>query len=398
MMPRLAPLLVLLALTLIPGLANSSLLHAEDPFYQGEFVFPFHPQHNHASGLVECPNGDLLISWFRGSGERTADDVQIMGARRKAGQSTWSEPFPMADYPGFPDCNSVLWIDPEERLWLFWPVILDNTWDSCLTNYLISEDYMGEGTPKWGRQRMILLKPNDFSDEYLDNVTNELGNSKPLSKETQGYLDHAKATVKQKLYQRIGWQPRCKPTVLPSGRILMPLYTDNFGISIMAISDDGGKTWYASEPLFGYGNNQPSVLRRDDGTLVAFLRDDAFSRRVRYCTSTDDGLTWSKIANTDFVNPGTSVDGVRLKNGHWVLVMNEGDRDRHHLVIALSDDEGRSWKWKRTLEKQPGGQFHYPAVIQSKDDRIHISYSYYTEQGETMKHVQLNEAWIQAGN
>ncbi|MEZ6048965.1 MAG: exo-alpha-sialidase [Planctomycetaceae bacterium] len=302
----------------------------------------------------------------------------------------------MTDYPGFPDCNSVLWIDPQERLWLFWPVILDNTWDSCLTNYLISEDYMGEGTPKWGRQRMILLKPKDFSKEYLENVTNELGNSKPLSKETQGYLDHAKATVEQKLYQRIGWQPRCKPTLLPSGRILMPLYTDNFGISIMAISDDDGESWYASEPLFGYGNNQPSVLRRDDGTLVAYLRDDAFSRRVRYCTSTDDGLTWSKIANTDFVNPGTSVDGVRLENGHWVLVMNEGDKDRHHLVIALSDDEGRSWKWKRTLEKEEGGQFHYPAVIQGKNGSIHIAYSYYPGEGETMKHVEINEAWIQA--
>lgn len=395
-MPHLLSRLHVALLVIFASTSGFSTLRAEEPVYEGEFVFPFHPQHNHAPGLVECPNGDLLISWFRGSGERTADDVQVMGARKRAGETTWSEPFPMTDYPGFPDCNSVLWIDPEERLWLFWPVILDNTWDSCLTNYLISEDYMGDGPPEWGRQRMILLKPADFSEEYLENVTHELGNKKPLSPETEGYLNHAKATVKQKLYQRIGWQPRCKPTVLPSGRILMPLYTDNFGISIMAISDDGGKSWYASEPLFGYGNNQPSVLRRDDGTLVAYLRDDAFSRRVRYCTSNDDGLTWSKIANTNFVNPGSSVDGVRLANGHWILVMNEGDRDRHHLVIALSDDEGRTWKWKRTLEDQPGAQFHYPAVIQGKDGLIQLAYSYFVPAGETMKHVRFNEAWIKA--
>ncbi|MEZ6048966.1 MAG: hypothetical protein R3C11_26000 [Planctomycetaceae bacterium] len=43
-------------------------LLAEEPSYQAELVFPYHPQHNHAPGLVECPNGDLLISWFRGSG------------------------------------------------------------------------------------------------------------------------------------------------------------------------------------------------------------------------------------------------------------------------------------------------------------------------------------------
>ena len=77
-----------------------------------------------------------------------------------------------------------------------------------------------------------------------------------------------------KLYQRLGWQPRCKPTVLPSGRILLPLYSDTFSISIMAVSDDGGQTWYASKPLIGFGNIQPAVLRRDDGTLVAYMREN----------------------------------------------------------------------------------------------------------------------------
>lgn len=373
---------------------SPSCFAEEQASYKAELVFPLHPQHNHGSGLVECPNGDLLVSWFRGSGERTADDVAVYGSRLKKGTDKWSEPFLLADFDGFPDCNSVLWIDPQERLWLFWPVIIDNTWNSCITNYKISSDYQNNGAPKWEESSMILLKPKDFSAEYLENVTNELGNKKPLKKETQGYLDHAKSTVKDKLYQRLGWQPRCKPTVLPSGRILMPLYTDNFGISLMAISDDGGKIWYASEPMFGYGNNQPSVLRRDDGTLIAYLRDDAFSRRVRYCVSNDDGLTWSKIANTEFVNPGTSIDGVRLANGHWVLAMNEGEKDRSHLVIALSDDEGRTWKWKRTLEKQEGSSFHYPSVIQGQDGKIQIIYTYTVKGGETMKHVAIDEGWI----
>ena len=98
-----------------------------------------------------------------------------------------------------------------------------------------------------------------------------------------------------KLYQRLGWQPRCKPTVLPSGRILLPLYTDTFSISIMAISDDGGETWYASAPLIGWGNIQPTVLRRNDGTLVAYMRENGPRRRVRVCESRDEGLTWGPV-------------------------------------------------------------------------------------------------------
>src|ERR1051325_11101542 len=76
--------------------------------YREELIFPFNPKHNHAPGVVECPNGDLLVSWYRGSGERSADDVAVLGARLNKDSSTWSEPFVMADNPNFPDCNTCM--------------------------------------------------------------------------------------------------------------------------------------------------------------------------------------------------------------------------------------------------------------------------------------------------
>src|SRR5262245_50980263 len=82
---------------------------AEEPFHRAELVFPLHPKHNHAPGIAECPNGDLLVSWYRGSGERQADDVAVFGARKKAGESKWSEAFLLADNPGFPDGNTALY-------------------------------------------------------------------------------------------------------------------------------------------------------------------------------------------------------------------------------------------------------------------------------------------------
>src|SRR5690606_1612390 len=103
-----------------------------------ELVFPLHHQHNHAPGIVECPNGDLLVSWYRGSGERRADDVAIYGARLRKGEREWSDAFLMADHPEFPDCNTCMMIDSQQRLWLFWPIILANTWESCLTRLRVS--------------------------------------------------------------------------------------------------------------------------------------------------------------------------------------------------------------------------------------------------------------------
>ena len=69
---------------------------SERPLFQSELVFPLEHWHNHASMLVELANGDLLVDWFHGSGERTADDVVIRGARLKKNSRSWGEPFVLA--------------------------------------------------------------------------------------------------------------------------------------------------------------------------------------------------------------------------------------------------------------------------------------------------------------
>ncbi len=367
------------------------------PQYSAELVFPLHEQHNHAPGIVECPNGDLLVSWYRGSGERSSDDVAVYGARKKQGESAWSEAFLMADTPGFPDCNTCMMIDRHGRLWLFWPTILANTWESCLTNYRTSREYAGPGAPTWEKNGLVLLKPADFSAEANQQLDGLVEKFKPhLNEETRREIAAGREKLRNKLYQRLGWQPRCKPTVLPSGRILLPLYTDTFSISIMAVSDDDGETWYASKPLLGFGAIQPAVLRRDSGELVAYMRENGVEQRIRTATSQDDGLTWSLVSATDLPNPGSGLDGVRLANGHWLLVYNDTTNGRNSLAVSISDDEGKTWRWTRHLEKHAQGAYHYPAVIQGRDGTIHAVYSYFVDGGKSMKHAAFNEEWVQA--
>jgi predicted neuraminidase len=381
------------AKALSPSQSLSAAKH--EPLFDADLVFPLHSQHNHAPGIVECPNGDLLVSWYRGSGERTADDVAVFGAWRPAGADRWSEPFLMADTPGFPDCNTCMWVDDQQRLWLFWPTVLANTWESCLTNYRVSSNFAAPAPPQWDQQGLILLKPSDFSSRAIELLEASLPeNVNAADDGTEQRLEAFRRRLGDKLYQRLGWQPRCKPTILPTGRILLPLYTDTFSISIMAISDDGGQSWYASEPLIGFGNIQPTVLRRRDGTLVAYMRENGRHRQIRVAESSDGGLTWGPVGTIKLPNPGSGLDGIVLSSGAWLLVYNDTTQGRSSLAVSLSDDEGQSWKWTRHLEQHDEGAYHYPAVIQGQDQRIHAVYSYFVPEGKSMKYAVFNEAWV----
>jgi predicted neuraminidase len=365
------------------------------PRFSAELIFPLHDQHNHAPAIVECPNGDLLVSWYRGSGEREADDVAVYGIRRRQGQQAWSEPFLMADTPGFPDGNTAMFIDNRRRLWLFWPVVLANTWESCLTSYRVATQYESAGAPKWEWQGQMFLKPQCFVTDMEQGLEDRLKNS-PLPREMTNRVAELRRRLHEKLYQRLGWQPRCKPTVLRSGRILLPLYSDTFSVSLMALSDDGGQSWFASRPLAGYGNIQPAVLQRTNGTLVAYMRENGPIDHIRVSESTDDGISWGPVGFTEFPNPGSGLDALRLQDGQWLLIYNDTAHGRRQLAVSISDDEGKSWKWTRHLEKQKQGSFHYPAIIQSCDGTLHAVYSYFVEAGKSMKHAAFEVAWVKA--
>ena len=55
------------------------------PTLVSEAIFAPEARHNHASCVVEAPDGTLLVAWFNGSGERQADDVKLQASRRRQG-------------------------------------------------------------------------------------------------------------------------------------------------------------------------------------------------------------------------------------------------------------------------------------------------------------------------
>ena len=418
--------------------------------YRAMEIFPPVSQHVHGSTIVELPTGDLLAAWFQGSGERWADDVRIMGSRLKAGATRWSEPFVMADTPAFPDINPILFMDAKSRLWLMWYTVIANQWETSLLKYRISEDYTAQnGPPRWAWQDVLHVKPGDSAErgiqaddrfvrsierqikEYDTYLQKEVYASQPtqataavglwtawgvqlLTKARgedmlrKGTLRRASGeTVEKNLgypyFQRMGWQTKNKAVMLEGGRLVVPLYSDGFSFSLMAITDDGGVTWRFSEPLVAAGNIQPSIAQKADGTLVAYMRDNGPPpQRLHVSTSSDKGTTWSPVRDSELPNPGSGADIVTLRNGHWVLAYNDTERGRHSLAVSLSTDEGRTWSHTRHIEQGPSGEGSpsaaYPSIIQGANGSLHLVYSYHrSEAGQprkTIKHARFDESWI----
>lgn len=194
------------------------------------------------------------------------------------------------------------------------------------------------------------------------------------------------------LARRLGWQTKDKPLSidLEGGkvRMLLPLYSDTMGHSMMAITeydpleplDDNSVKWTFSEPIVGAAGIQASVAQRKDGTLIALMRDNGpIPKRVVSSESKDGGFTWTIAKDIpELLDPGVGHDLLKLKNGNWVFVHVDALTGRNSLTAALSDDEGRTWKYRRHIAfdiRANPGSYHYPAVAEASNGDILISFT-----------------------
>jgi predicted neuraminidase len=403
--PKFFPFSFICILTLVIWL---SLSWAGEPIYHSELIFPLEKWHNHASSIAELPNGDLLVAWYRGSGEHESNDVRIMGSRKAYSSKAWNEPFVMADTPNFPDGNPVIFIDRQKQLHLIWSMIVANDWRASFLKNRVSVDYQRrKQAPVWKIGEPLFFDLKDISSRIHKGIKEDLHeNSTQVNAERIALLKKSSA---DKFLSHMGWIARSRPVVLPMGRILLPLYSDALSLSMIAISDDGGKRWFASNPIVGLGNIQPTVVRKHDGSLVAFMRNTGLApKRLQMSVSKDDGITWSVATHINLPNPNSAADIIRLGNGYWALVYNDTEEGRHSLAVSVSIDEGKSWNWTRHLEQDlrgsGAGQFHYPSVVQTRDGLMHVSYSYFLNHlhqeapNKAIKHAAFNLQWVQAGD
>lgn len=423
--------------------------------------------HTHGSTIVELEDGELIAAWFQGNGERDGTTTRIMAARKPAGSQSWGEPFVLADTPRMADINPALFVDHEGSLYLFWYPVLGGRWESSQPKYLKAEKGHYEsangytGVPDWDWQDAIYVKiGGNFSGgddavesekvdtgmtdgRYNDPYTQLLNEKyaelkeylfKPVEQGGAGvsqafYGEEYESFVQERLdlslgklfslsegvpyARRLGWQTKDKPLEIQYNggwRIILPLYSDTMECTVMALSDDGGETWAFSEPIIGMANIQASMAQRSDGTIVAYMRDNGpIPQRVVEAESADGGETWTIGKDRqDLFDPGVGSDLVELKNGNWVFVNNDNQFGRFSLAVALSEDEGKTWTYRRHIAldtRSDARDFHYPTVFAGQDGKIIISYTvdYKSSDGELagcnhIKYIEIDEDWIKAGD
>ena len=385
----------------------------EVPLYEASLLFDSESlrlqngrvSHNHSPSLVETPGGNLIACWFHGHGERGDNLMVVLGARRNRGAAGWSKPFLMADHKNLPDQNPTLFVDPRERLWLFRSSSLDNEVRGQFVTYRISTDYEADGPPRWTWQAPLFCFPRELEKTYVEAVDQAIA-AGSIPEDQVDALLKKKLLAREKLWHRLGWMPRQPPIMLNEHRMMLGLYSDFWGCSMAAFTENGGETWEFSEPMIFPEwlltlNVQPSFVLKNNGNVVAFMRGRRGKRKVQRAESGDGGLTWTEDP-CDIECNDSSVAVLGLKSGHWLLAVNDV-RGRSVLTVYLSDDEGRTWNWRRALERfEPGqGSGQYPTLIQSADGSIHIVYTHQDAarfDGRTIKHVRFNEAWVIAGD
>ena len=299
----------------------------------------------HAASVVELGSG-LIASWFAGSREGAPDAAIWTAERTGAG---WSDPTKVIDTPGFSDGNSVLWLDGEGRLRIWYVTMEGKGWASCPIRERRSTDF----GRTWSADRYVRK-------------------------------EH-------------GWLVRNEP-VRWNDLLLMPMYDERDWSSFVFVSGDGGQSWVESERLrpdagpdvdSGVGIIQPALAELQDGRLLMFLRSTGGAVYRSYSLN-ETGQHWSSPEMASLPNPNSAVDLISLQSGALLLVYNPTRRGRSPLRVALSYDDGASWNSWRDLETE-AGEFSYPTAIQTSDGVVHVLYTW---RRRTIAHASFEEPWV----
>lgn len=196
-----------------------------------------------------------------------------------------------------------------------------------------------------------------------------------------------------RLPQTIDGPVKNKPVLLDGGELLCGSSTEYDGWRVhFEITPDLGRTWQRIGPINDasrFNAIQPTIFEHTDGRLQILCRTR--EEVVATSWSEDEGRTWSELEATSLPNPNAGVDAVTLEDGRHLLVYNHTRRSsgtprgRSLLNVAISDD-GENWSAAAVLENAPG-EYSYPAVIQTADGLVHVTYTW---RRERIKHVTLD--------
>lgn len=290
----------------------------------------------HASTVLPLPDGRVIAAWFAGEREGR-DNVRIWVSVREKG--VWSEPRKISSEDNIPHWNPVLDLRNDGSVRLYYK--------------------KGKKIARWVTY-------------FVDSFNGGKDWTEP------------KALVKDDIGGRGPVKNKCIRT--REGLLLAPASTETtkrLWRCFIDVSRDDGDTWtrsdYIVRPQKEYGlvqMIQPTLWQDDEGIVHALMRTG--KGRIYKSESSDGGISWKKAERTQIPNNNSGIDCVRVPDGRIFLVFNpveENWGDRSPLELAVSEDNGKSFKTVCTLENQKDGEFSYPAITYAKG-KLHIAYTY----------------------
>lgn len=320
-----------------PGLVKSGFIYETAPFPQC-----------HASTIAETDRG-LVAAWFGGTREKHPD-VGIWVSRQQRGK--WTPPVEVANGVQYQNADGSVHRHP---CWN--PVLFQPRKGPLLLFYKVGPD------PRtwWG----MLMTSTDRGATWS---------------EPRRLAEHIDGPVKN------------KPVQLANGDLLCPSSTEHDGWRVhFERTSDLGRTWSRVGPVNDgkeFSAIQPSILFLGSEKLLALGRTR--QGKIFQIASDDAGQTWGEMTPTVLPNPNAGTDAVTLKDGRHLLVYNHVAKGRSPLNVAVSSD-GTTWHAALVLENEPG-EYSYPAVIQTHDGMVHVTYTW---KRERVKHAVIDPAKLQ---
>jgi predicted neuraminidase len=292
---------------------------------------------SHAATLVEFEPNKLMAAWFGGKYEG-AKDVGIYFAVYK--DKKWSEPLKLVtpliiQNDTLPCWNPVLFKSKSENLYLFYKV--------------------GKNPREWFGA-MIISKDNG----------NTWSDAKYFPKGILGPIKN-------------------KPIEPTPGIILCGSSTESVGDNKWRVHVERYTEETDSWEKIAIVNNkefeiiQPTFLVHSKNEIQMLSRSK--HNKIISSWSADNGNTWERTDSIPVVNSNSGIDALTLAKKSFLLVNNplpqgkDWFNGRNILDVEYSKD-GIKWQKLFDLENQEKGEFSYPAIIQTHDNKIHILYTY----------------------